>query len=198
MHASQLVILLGALSGLPSGCNVISRFVRLPACARKTGVVYERKSKKQAVPCDYQNLNRPSDGCVTQTITCGTELLDSTHGGTANFSDDFYRSKFCMPFTYEYEGPERIYTFKMPAATDADIWLDADCEDLDLVAFVWDYEGACPSINHLISVCEADASAKGGHVHLVTLNHPANYLVVVDGKAGHRGPFRLTVECKDH
>lgn len=198
MKAFQALWLLFAMGGLPSGCNIVSQFVRLPACLKKTGTQYKRVGKKESVPCDFKNLNRPPDGCVTQTLQCGSSILDSNHGGTGNFSDDFYRKKFCQPFTYAYDGPERVYSFKVPVATDADIWLDSDCEDLDLMAFVWDYEGSCPTINHMISVCEADAERGGGHVRITTLNNPSEYLVVVDGKEGVTGPFRLTIECKEH
>ena len=166
---------------------------RIPGCSGKSGI--KRISEKQDVPCDTKNGRRARDGCVTSEISCGDQIIGNTAGGKNHFDGAFYRSKYCLPFDNDYSGKERVYLLKLPAQTVADIWLDSDCEDLDLFAMRWNYDGKCPTIDHLISECESDESKKGGHTRLVTTRRAAEYLVAVDGKAAATGAFGISVDC---
>jgi len=157
---------------------------------------YKRVSEPSDVDCEAKKGRRPKDGCVTKKIACGDEIKGNTTGGKANFDDEIYRSSFCIPFTHDYTGKERIYHFELPAQSKANIWLDSDCADLDLFAMQWNYDGKCPTPSHRISVCEGDDEKGGGMVHLEAIRNPLQYLVVVDGKAGVTAPFHLTVECE--
>jgi hypothetical protein len=175
------------------GCRFLPGIPSFQSCRGKNTVT--RQSKKEKVDCSYSNLTSARDGCVTRTISCGDSFMGDTHGGAPTFQDDFYQSKFCLPFGHDYTGPDRTFLFDLPARQVADLWLDSDCVDLDLFAFQWTYDGKCPTVNHLISVCEADDAKGDGHVRLSTTDRPAEYLVTVDGKSGVTGPFRLTVDC---
>jgi len=154
-----------------------------------------RKSEKRDVDCGAEAGRGPRDGCVTRAIECGDEVEGHTAGGRGNFDDDFYIGKYCLPEHHGYGGNERVYTLELPANTAANVWLDSDCADLDLFAFRWNYDGRCPTVDHLISECEADASKGGGVVHVETVGNASGFMIAVEGKAGVEAPFRLTVEC---
>lgn len=178
---ASTVLLLG-------GCS------RIPGCGDSASGV-KRTSEKVSVSCDIRKGRRPRDGCVTKTIECGDTVEGNTLGGKSNFDGEFYRSKYCVPFDNGYGGKERVYRLEVPAHTIADIWLDSSCEDLDLFALRWNYDGKCPTVKHLISECEGDESSGGGHVRVVATTRSAEYLVAVDGKNQATGAFGLTVDC---
>lgn len=159
------------------------------------GPRFKRQTAAEPVDCEARNGRRPRDGCVSATLRCGETLKGNTAGGRNNLEDDFYNGKYCLPFTHGYAGPERIYVLEVPPQTSANLWLDSDCADLDLFAMRWTYDGTCPTTSHPISECEADDGTRGGMVHVETVDRPATYLVVVDGKDGVTAPFHVTAEC---
>lgn len=190
----RLVIPSAVLLASLLGCT------RLPSCGEdkffRKGPVVKRTSEEVEVDCATAEGNRPRDGCITRELSCGVQVKGTTAGGEANFGDEIYKGAYCMPFPNGYGGPERIYALEVPPNTTADIWLDSDCEDLDLFAMRWKYEGKCPTPSHRISECEVDAGGKGeGHVRVVTTTRPSHFLVVVDGKSGVTAPFALSVDC---
>lgn len=176
---------------LLSGCD------RIPALRnilhRRVGI--ERQGDRQDVDCDMKKGRAPRDGCRTKVISCGDTVHGNTQGGRANFEDEFYVAKYCLPGKHGYHGKERVYTLELPPNTGANIFMDTDCGDLDLFAFRWQYDGKCPTSSHAIAECEADGDDGDGVVHIETVNNPGSYFVVVDGKAGVEAPFALTVEC---
>ncbi|MFH1468984.1 MAG: hypothetical protein ABIO70_31650 [Pseudomonadota bacterium] len=177
-------LLLGGCDQIPALRNLLHKGSRI-----------KRVSEKRDVDCEARKGRPPRDGCVTGTIACGEEVEGNTAGGKDNFRDDFYVGKYCQAQRYGYPKGERVYNLQLPANTGANIWLDSDCADLDLFAFRWAYDGNCPTVSHTVSECEADGSVGDGVVHVETVANPAAYMIVVDGKAGAEGAFRLTVEC---
>jgi hypothetical protein len=176
--------LLGGCDQIPALRNLLHKRARIV-----------RQSEKRPVDCEAKKGRPPRDGCVTSSISCGEEVEGNTTGGRDNFEDDFYVGKYCQAQRYGYAGNERVYTLQLPSNTGANIWLDSDCADLDIFAFRWAYEGTCPTLSHTVSECEADGAKGDGVVHVETVGNPGAYMIVVDGKAGAEGSFRLTVEC---
>ena len=136
-------------------------------------------------------------GCVMDTITCGGSIEGNTAaGGAMKFGDDEYQHWYCTPQRNDYEeSPEAIYALEVPADIWADITLVSDCADLDVVAIAWQDTKRCPTVANNIIECEMDTSDRGGKIHVTTVNKPQTYLLVVDGKHGAEGNFRLDVKC---
>ncbi len=178
------VLLLAGCDQIPALRNILHKTQRI-----------ERQSDRFDVDCDMKKGRPPRDGCLTKTISCGDAVQGNTVGGKANFEDEFYVAKYCLPSHNGYHGKERVYALELPPNTGANIFLDSDCADLDLFAFRWPYDGRCPTPSHTISECEADGDKGDGVVHVETVNNPGSYMIVVDGKAGVEAPFHLTVEC---
>ena len=177
-------LLLGGCDQIPALRNLLHKRARIV-----------RQSEKRPVDCDARKGRPPRDGCVTSSIACGEEVEGNTAGGRDHFTDEFYVGKYCQSQRNGYPGHERVYTLQLPPNTGANVWLDSDCADLDIFAFRWVYDGTCPTVSHTVSECEADGAEGGGVVHVETVGNPGAYMIVVDGKAGAEGPFRLTVEC---
>ena len=142
-----------------------------------------------------------TDGCIYKELRCNTVLEGTTRGGKNHFGDDFYQKGFCTPQRNNYENsPEAIYQLRIKPNTQVDLRLDSNCADLDLVTMRWE-ESRCPTVQHapnLHSGCEMNTKADGGTLRLTTVDNPETHLIVVDGKQGAYGNFRLTVNCKTY
>jgi hypothetical protein len=148
------------------------------------------------VECDKPITTPAPRGCAMQTITCGDELTGNNSYGRYNFDDDFYNSKFCTPERHDYDqSPEAIYQLKLPANVEADVYLVSDCEELDLASVQWTSEQRCPTIDHTTGPCEMNAKKAGGSIRITTVDKPETHLVIVDGKRGATGNFRIKVSC---
>ncbi len=148
------------------------------------------------MPCAAEVADEAPTACVTDRLTCGSVVEGTTKGGDDEWGDDFYAGHFCFPAGDHYDGPERVYVLDVPEYQDVTVRLDSDCVDLDIAALAWDYDGTCPGVNHNIPECESNNRSGGGKVRLNVFK-PRSYLVVVDGKEGETGTFRLTVQCKE-
>ena len=76
--------------------------------------------------------------------------------------------------------------------------LDSPCERLDLFAVewpAWEEDGACPTAESLISVCEHDAGRDAAEITLNAQDRLYDYLIVVEGETDTRANFRLDVTC---
>jgi hypothetical protein len=146
------------------------------------------------MPCDAEVDKDPPNNCISGTLRCGDVVEGTTEGGDSEWSDEFYAGKFCFPSGNRYSGPERVYLFHAPENADIRIRLDSDCEDLDVAAIAWSYNGTCPTVNHQVPECTANADRGGGKIRINTFK-ARDYLVVVDGKDAATGTFRLTVDC---
>jgi len=143
--------------------------------------------------CD-ETPGAPPSGCISGTLTCGSTVAGTTRGGDSLVSDPFYAGSFCFPAGDRHDGAERVYLFEAPANQDVTVRLESDCVDLDLAAVAWNYDGRCPTENHLVPECESSGARGGGSVRLNVFN-ARDYLLVVDGKQRATGTFRLSVEC---
>ncbi len=152
--------------------------------------------------CDEPIATGVAKNCSIKTLTCGDEVEGSTSSGSMNWGDDFYQKAFCTPNRYDYdEGPEASYKLHVPADVQADIHLESPCEDLDVIAVAWIYD-KCPEFAHAdagrIRECEMDTDRGSGSVRVTTVNKAQTYLVVVDGKEGVSGNFRISVKCSSY
>lgn len=161
----------------------------------------DREFATEPVACDEPYRTPSPSGCAMQTISCNSEVEGNNRFGDNNFDDDFYVSKFCGTQRHAYdESPEAIYLLTLPGNVQADITLTSDCGDLDLasVSTSPDATNRCPTISHTVQVCEMDQGGRGGSVRITTVDRPENHFIVVDGKNGFTGNFRLRVDCKTY
>ncbi|HJN74492.1 MAG TPA: hypothetical protein QGF58_11215 [Myxococcota bacterium] len=158
-------------------------------------VVEEHPVVEDDPPCP-EGDGTPQEGCVTAEVHCGSSLDGHTRGGRSAWSNDFYMEKFCAPIHHDWDGPERVYSFRMEPMMVATVTLESPCEDLDLFAASWPHEG-CPDLEHSVTACEADVLEGDGEFRLVTQDNPQTWLLGVDGKLGVTGAFTLSVECVD-
>lgn len=134
--------------------------------------------------------------CVTDSISCGDQIIDTTEGGTSNWDGAAYQGWYCLISTAsQYNGPERVYAFDHPGDGTATFTLTAPCEDLDLIALHWTDEDTCPLAKYSIGECEGD---DGGGTNTISIwnNEPSRYLVIVDAPGDHEAPFRLSASCE--
>ena len=155
----------------------------------------------EEIQCDTPIETRTPKGCTIETITCGSVVEGNNRVGQRNWGDDFYQKAFCTPNRYDYDdGPEAVYRLEMPPNIQADVRLDSDCEDLDVISMSWTDTSRCPGMQHVGSIreCEMDTHTGGGSIRMTTVDNPQVYVVAVDGKHGVTGNFRLTVECSTY
>lgn len=142
----------------------------------------------------------PEEGCVTQELKCGDNLIGQTLGGGQRFDTAFYAKKHCWPATVKHdEGEERVYRLTVPEGEwRAWVTLYSPCADLNVAAMRWD-DSTCPTIDDKVKTCEM--SVKTGRVadriELTTQTDgwEPGWLVVVEGPKGNEGPFSLHVQC---
>jgi hypothetical protein len=182
---------LGTIGCLALGCADAQKAAEK---VRDAAVGVKEEATRERLACDADVPRPLVDGCLSGTLTCGSSVTGTTEGGESALADTFYAGSFCFPAGDDRSGPERVYLFEAPANQDVRIRLDSDCVDLDVAAVAWNYDGSCPTENHLVPECESSGSRGGGSVRL-NVFHARDYLLVVDGKQRATGTFRLTVDC---
>lgn len=148
-------------------------------------------------PCDDRSLaTQPVlNQCTTGELKCGEVVHGDTQGGLSQYSNTYYREKYCVPLPDNYSGSERLYHILIPANHISEIELYSPCQDLDLFAMVWSEPDRCPTLEHNVSECEAGISRGGDKIRLFTDYNPKNFLIVVDGKQGVEAPFAIEARC---
>jgi hypothetical protein len=147
---------------------------------------------------DSLSTDGPDSSCFTGSLRCGDVLEATNEGGDSDFVGEDWESWFCTPNLdrWDYDAPERSYTMDIPAGTTATFDFATPCADLDLFVVKWQ-EDSCPSSGVSIRECESvDDEGNGGSVS-VWSDVGAQYLVIVDGRGGETGNFRLSVSCED-
>ena len=186
---------LGALT--LSGCNNFGTTV-----ARVFPVLEVVNPEYAAVPlpCDEAiPTSRAGPSCIIDELTCGDVIEGSTIGGNGTFGDGIYRNAFCTVERHHYDNaPEARYRLLVPSNRQANIRLDSNCVDLDVVAIAWEETDRCPTEQHAIHECEMDVSPGGGSITVQTVDRPQRYILAVDGKDAASGNFRLTVTCNEY
>lgn len=155
----------------------------------------------EAVSCDEPYRTPPPKGCAMQSISCGDEVEGNNQFGEKNYDDQFYVKKFCGTQRHAYEeAAEAIYLLTVPSNVQADVVLTSDCADLDIssISVPPDATNRCPTLSHSVQVCEMDQSRGGGSVRITTVDRAETHFVVVDGKDGQTGNFRLRVDCRNY
>ena len=156
----------------------------------------------EPVDCDIVHPS-PSQklGCAYKSLSCNDSIEGTTEGGPKKFGDDFYQQGQCTPQRNDYEdSPEAIYRLRVKPNTQVDLRLDSNCAELDVAAMSWP-EDRCPTIKHTNQIsreCEMNTSNDGGTLVLTTVKNTQTYLIVVDGKNGQKGNFRLDVQCRTY
>lgn len=143
----------------------------------------------------------PRNNGIMGKIECGGELEGNNRNGNMIWGDDFYQKAFCTPQRNDYEdSPEAVYELIVPANVQADVYLDTDCTDLDLVSVGWQDTKDVPTVKHhnRIRECEFDDKKGSGKITLTTVDRAQRFLVGVDGKYGEVGNFRLRVKCQTY
>lgn len=188
----KLTLLVFAVPLTTTGCNFISE---------KTGIELPGSDPigGDKVECGSEDWVEDVQGaCVTRDIKCGERVYGHTKGGVKHWDMEFYNTKFCAPMDEDYTGPERIYRFKMPPMTSAEVLLHSPCEDLDLFGVSWDNSDTCPGLQHRVAECNGETSSGGDSMTLFTDHNPRTFLLAVDGKDAVKAPFKLAVACWEH
>lgn len=157
------------------------------------------KVTREPVKCDPAFEQPTPRGCTSATLTCGSVVEGNNTNQPRRFGDEFYVSMFCVPQRHYYEeAGEAVYRLEMPANIKATVRLDNDCADLDVAALSWSDTDSCPAENtNRIAECEM-TDARHDSIVMTTVDNPQVYLIVVDGKQGATGNFRLTVKCETY
>lgn len=156
---------------------------------------------REPVACEPAFTTSQARGCTSQTITCGSVVEGNNTNQPRRWGDQFYVSAFCTPQRHYYEeAGEAVYRLELPPNIAADIRLDSDCADLDVVSMSWADTSSCPTEAHTgrIRQCEMNTDSAGGKIRITTVNEPEVHVVAVDGKQGATGNFRLTVTCSTY
>lgn len=184
----------GLLLGAALACSGVTETAR-QVTAVATDVASEVAGP--GLDCEAPRSTAAPVGCLSGEIRCGQTIEATTEGADARWDDSFYRKKMCFAKGDDHSGPERVYLLRLPEYTRAELKLESNCADLDLVAMAWQYEGTCPDMEHSVNECDADIDRGGGRMIVDVFQNARTYLVAVDGKAAATGAFRLTVECAD-
>lgn len=156
---------------------------------------------REPVQCDTPIKTPAPRGCTSQTLTCGSVVEGNNSGMPRHWGDEYYVEAFCTPERHYYEeAGEATYRLELPPNIQADIRLDSDCADLDVVSMSWADTTSCPGLPHTgrIRQCEMDTHSGGGKIRITTVNEPEVHILAVDGKQGAEGNFRLTVTCSTY
>ena len=157
----------------------------------------DREFATEPVACDEPYRTPSPSGCAMQTISCNSEVEGNNRFGDNRFDDGFYVSKFCGTQRHAYdESPEAIYLLTLPGNVRV-IALASDCGDLDLAVSTSPdaTNGVRPSATPSRSV---RWTRRRGSVRITTVDRPENHFIVVDGKNGFTGNFRLRVDCETY
>ena len=150
-----------------------------------------------SLECDTKIETPAPTGCVTAEISCGETVEgNSRSGGSSRFDDSFYLAQYCSPERHQYgDAAESTYWLELPPNTQADVTLTSDCTDLDLASAQWNQPNTCPDPSHSARPCEMDTSKGGGTIRITTVQRPETHLLIVDGKKGKEGNYRISVKC---
>jgi hypothetical protein len=176
-----------------SGTNCGRTAAKVVPYVKKVDPVYGT----EPVDCDPPTKTASPQGCIIDTLTCGDEIEGNNSGGRNLYGDDFYNEKFCSPQRHNWDdSPEAIYGLIIPPNVEASVTLVSDCGDLDIASLSWTDFSRCPNSNHPINQCEMNESKpEGGTLKITTVDRKEQHLLVVDGKKGTVGNFRLLVKC---
>ncbi len=195
------ILLIGVALACGSGNNSVREATRQVS---KVVPVVEKVSEeltREPVACEPAFKTAQPRGCTSQTLTCGSVVEGNNTGMTRHFSDQFYVAAFCTPQRHYYEeAGEAVYRLELPPNIQADIRLDSDCVDLDVVSMSWADTSSCPGEAHTgrIRQCEMNTDSEGGKIRITTVNEPEVHVLAVDGKQGATGNFRLSVVCSTY
>lgn len=142
-----------------------------------------------------------ADGCITDELRCGDNIIGHTVGGIDQYDTAFYEKKFCWPATVKHdEGNERVYKLKMPSGEwRAWVTLYAPCGDLNVAAIRHDAD-TCPTMEDKIKVCEMSVKKTriADRIELTTQTPSTlepQWYIVVEGREKNDGVFSLHVQC---
>lgn len=155
----------------------------------------------EKVDCSEPFETPPPNGCAMAQLSCGDEIRGNNRYGEHNYGDEFYVKKFCGTQRHSYQdSPEAIFLLSVPANVEANVILASDCADLDIssISVPPDTTARCPTLSHAVQVCEMDQKRGGGSIRINTVDRAETHFVVVDGKDGATGNFRLRVECRQY
>ena len=161
----------------------------------------DKEYATEKVQCDTPIQTAPPKGCAIREISCGDEVEGNNRFGEKHYDDEFYVSKFCGVQKNQYDdATEAIYLLSVPSNVQADVVLTSDCVDLDIasISVPPDAVNRCPTISHSVQVCEMDQGRGGGSVRITTVDRSETHFVVIDGKDGQTGNFRLRVDCRNY
>jgi hypothetical protein len=182
------------LGCLCCGSDMKQTFAKYVPAVRKVSPEFDYHD----VSCDTDVYTPKALGCTTGSLSCGAVVEANNKHGNKLWDDDFYQQARCTPERNDYEdSPEVVWALEVPPNTQADIRLDSNCADLDVIAAYWVDTEHCPTSSHAhrINECEMETKRGSGKLRLTTVDKAQVYLVGVDGKHGETGNFRLTVEC---
>lgn len=197
-----LVVVLGVIAlACGSGNNSVREATR--QVSKVVPVVEKISSEitREPIACEPELKTPQPRGCTSGTLTCGSVIEGNNTGMPRHWGDQFYVSAFCTPQRHYYEeAGEAVYRLELPPNIQADIRLDSDCADLDVVSLSWADTSTCPGEQHTgrIRQCEMDTHSEGGTIRITTVNDPEVHILGVDGKQGASGNFRLTVTCSTY
>lgn len=196
------VLGVGAVVGIAAcGNNGVREVQRQAAKVVPSLKTVSEELNREPIQCDTEIPTPSPKGCTIQTITCGSVVEGSTATMDRRWGDDFYNKAFCTPYRHNYdEAPEAVYRLEMPPNIQADVYLDSDCADLDVISMSWEETSRCPTLDHVgrLRECEMDTKKGGGKIRMTTVDDPQVYVVAVDGQQGQTGNFRLTVKCSTY
>ena len=180
--------------------------------ASETEEVDEPDAVKEfvSIDCDAWQDDPPEPmGCVNQPIYCNDEIESTTFGATSRLGDDFYLQSGVTPRGQAYQDAgDVVYELLLPGDTDVVLSLDTPCADLDLFAMNYRHGSQrCPSATTQFK--ESDFSQRRSDLEELNISTGTlsredsmqggrSYLVVIDGKEGQHGSYRLTVDCSDN
>jgi hypothetical protein len=155
------------------------------------------KSPPSGAQLDCEDALESHSGavCAAQELSCGSIISARVGGGISRFSDDFYMAKQCGPQRNGYTGPESVYALSIPPNTRAAVFLESPCTDLDLSSVLWAETDRCPTVDHRTGGCEMDQGSGTDRVVIATVTRAESHLLIVDGKGGGEGNYRLSVVC---
>jgi hypothetical protein len=138
-------------------------------------------------------------GCYTGVLSCGDVVEATNEGGDSSYVGEDWESWFCTPNLdrHDYDSPERVYQMFIPARTTATFDFATPCEDLDLFVLYWADEDTCPTSGAITPECEAADNEEDRDTVSVWSDVGAQYLVIVDGRDGGTGNFRVSVTCEE-
>jgi len=153
---------------------------------------------ERGLSCDTPVPTPRPEGCTVGRISCGETIEATNLDAPGRFGDDFYVYHFCTPQRHDYDDAAEVaYMLTVPGDKKATITVESDCADLDVSAMTWEDTGTCPrDAGRRLNECEM--RPKHDDISVATVTNAQEYMVVVDGRNGSEGNFRLSVVCEDY